>query len=149
MQAQSYGGMWAYGQHFRIESVDVRRMTQDSGIVARFEQQSRASVRDANVIGDELRYVGVLEQIIEANFRCFKIVLLKVRWFQVIYRGPNATMRKEKSGFYAVDSSKLLTRNDEPFVLPRHAEQAFFYKDGIDPKWWHVIHVPPRGRRMT
>eukprot|EP00249_Psilotum_nudum_P022681 c28607_g2_i1 orf=1-168(-) len=54
----------------------------DSGIATSFQQQSRASVRDANVIGDELQYVGVLERIMEINYRCFKITLLEVQWFQ-------------------------------------------------------------------
>lgn len=136
--------MWAYGNHYRIESIDNRRVTMDSVIVASFKQQSRASVRDANVIGDELTYIGVLEDILGVNYRIFKTIIFKVRWFQTTYRGSNATIRKEENGFYAVDSTKVLGGHDEPFVFPRHCQQAFFFADVVEQNWLTVVHVNPR-----
>lgn len=66
--------MWAYGQHLRVKKIDDHRITQDSCIVASFQQLSRASARDTNVIDDELGYVGDLEAIYEVNYRIMKQV---------------------------------------------------------------------------
>ena len=68
--------MWAYGQHLRIQKLDDLRTTQDSCVVASFEQQSRASTKDTNMIEDELGYTGVIQAIYEVNFRVFKQVFL-------------------------------------------------------------------------
>ena len=140
--------MWIDGSHFRIEKIDRTRMTQDCGIVASFKQQSRATVTDRNVIGDELMYVGKLQEIIEVDYRCFSTVLFRVAWFKSIYRGPNATIRLERSGFYAVDSSRLVSSTEEPYIFPRHCEQCFFYTDGSEPTWLHVVHAKPRSKRI-
>eukprot|EP00249_Psilotum_nudum_P025168 c29400_g1_i1 orf=346-1032(-) len=138
--------MWAYGNHYHIEAIDQRRVTMDSVIVASFKQQSRASVRDANVVGDELTYIGILEDILGVNYRVFKTIIFKVRWFQTMYRGSNATIRKEENGFYAVDSTKVLGSHDEPFIFPRHCQQAFLFADDVDRNWLTVLHVNPRRR---
>lgn len=138
--------MWAYGNHYRIEAIDSRRVTMDSVLVASFKQQSRASVRDANVVGDELMYIGILEDILVVHYRVFKTILFKVRWFQTTYRGSNATIRKEENGFYAVDSTKVLGGHDEPFVFPRHCQQAFLFADDVDRNWLTAVHVNPRRR---
>ena len=71
-----------------------------------------------------------------------------MKWFQVIERGANRVVRKDPNGFYAIDSSKLLRKNEEPFALPKHCEQVFFHPDIVDDKWLCVVHVTPRGRRV-
>jgi hypothetical protein len=139
--------MWAYGQHFRVENVDKHRATLDCGIMASFKQQSRASARDLNLLDGELDYVGKIQDILEVNLRSFTIILFHVQWFQVIQRGPNRTVRRDPNGFYAIDSSKLLRKNEDPFALPQHCEQIFFHPDILDDKWLYVVHVTPRGRR--
>ncbi len=68
--------MWAYGQHLRIQKLDDLHTTQESCVVASFEQQSRASSKDTNMIEDELGYTGVIQAIYEVNFRVFKQVFL-------------------------------------------------------------------------
>lgn len=57
-------------------------------------------------------------------------------------------MRKEENGFYSIDSSKLLQGNKEPYVLPEHCQQAFFYKKPDGDSFWHIVHVNPRGQRI-
>ena len=66
--------MWAYGQHLRVKKIDDHRITQDSCIVASFQQLSRPSARDTNVVDDELGYVGDLEAIYEVNYHIMKQV---------------------------------------------------------------------------
>ncbi|MCO5608538.1 hypothetical protein L7F22_062749 [Adiantum nelumboides] len=146
--ARMYTNMWAYGQHLRIKAIDVMRLTQDSSVVASFEQLSRASSRDTNLVDSELGYVGTIVGIYEISYRIFKQVILKVDWFGAEYKGNSATMRREPSKFWYVDSSKLMQATREPYILPAHVEQAFFYKNPDSHPWWQVVHVQPRGRQL-
>lgn len=66
--------MWNYGQHLRVKKIDDFRITQDSCIVASFQQLSRSSVSDTNLVNDELGYVGDLDSIYEVNYRVMKQV---------------------------------------------------------------------------
>ena len=140
--------MWAYGQHFRVEHIDKHHDTLDCGLMASFNQQSCASARDLNLLDGELDYVGKFQDILEVNLRSFKIIVLHVQWLQVIECGANRTLRKDPNGFYAIESSKLLRKNEEPFALPQHCEQVFFHPNIMDDKWLYVVHVTPRGRRV-
>ncbi|MCO5550033.1 hypothetical protein L7F22_003510 [Adiantum nelumboides] len=112
-------------------------------------QQSRASARDTYLIEEELGYVGTIAGIYELDYRVYKRVVLKVDWFHADYKGARATMRQECSGFWSVDSSKPLRITQEPYILPAHCEQAFFYAalDSNSP-WRQVVPINPRGRRI-
>ncbi|MCO5567180.1 hypothetical protein L7F22_020868 [Adiantum nelumboides] len=147
-EARMYTNMWAYGQHLRIKAIDVMRLTQDSSVVASFKQLSRASSRDTNLVDSELGYVGTVVGIYEISYWIFKQVILKVDWFCAEYKGNSATMRRESSKFWSVDSSKLMRATREPYILPAHVEQAFFYKNPDSHPWWKVVHVQPRGRQL-
>ena len=67
-----YNSMWTHGQHFRIHEIDKTRVTQDSSIVASFNQLSQASVHDLNLDYLEVMYVEILELIIKVDYRIFK-----------------------------------------------------------------------------
>ncbi|MCO5612632.1 hypothetical protein L7F22_066901 [Adiantum nelumboides] len=147
-KARMYTNMWAYGQHRWIKAIDIMRLTQDSSVVASFKQLSRASSRDTNLVDSEVGYVGTIVGIYEISYRIFKQVILKVDWFRAEYKGNSATMRREPSKFWSVDSSKLMRATREPYILPAHVEQAFFYKNPDSHPWWQVVHVQPRGRQL-
>ena len=68
--------MWAYGKHLQVKKIDDFCITQDSCIVATFQQLLQASARDLNLVDDELGYVGELESIYEVNYRIMKQVKL-------------------------------------------------------------------------
>ena len=76
--------------------------------MASFKQQSRASVRDVNLLNGELDYVGKFEDILEVNLRSFKIIVFHDQRYQFIHLGANKTIQIDPNGFYAIDSSKLL-----------------------------------------
>ncbi|MCO5577210.1 hypothetical protein L7F22_031035 [Adiantum nelumboides] len=84
----------------------------------------------------------------EFMIRCERKVILKLDWFRVEYKGNSATMRREPSKFWSVDSSKLMRATRGPYILPAHVEQAFFYKNPDSHPWWQVVHVQPRGRQL-
>ena len=77
-------------------------------------------------------------------------VIIKVDWFRAEYKGSCATMRREPFGFWSVDSTKLLRASKEPYILPTHVQQAFFYKNTnvSESSWWQIVHIKPRGRRI-
>ena len=52
------------------------------------------------------------------------------------------------NGFYSFDSRQLLGKTIEPYVLPEHIQQAFFYSSSPKNTRWQVIEVNPRGRRV-
>ena len=56
--------MWAYGHHFHIEDVDDGCVTQYFGVEVEFDQSSRASHSDQNLIGGMFDYVEKIQEII-------------------------------------------------------------------------------------
>jgi hypothetical protein len=114
--------MWAYGRHYRVESVDVKRRSFDCGIMVDFKQSSRASSKDKNIIEGNLQYVGKIQEIIELDYRSFKCCIFKCRWYEAFER----TQRHDThSGLFSIDSSRFLPEDKEPYVLPIHCEQVF------------------------
>jgi hypothetical protein len=67
--AQNYNAMWSYGRHFRVCHVDEQRTACDFCIACRFKEKHD---------GLEVDYVGIIEEILEVDFRSFKTLLLKV-----------------------------------------------------------------------
>ena len=55
---------------------------------------------------------------------------------------------KDPNRFYAIESFKLLHKNEETFALPQHCEQIFFHPSILGDKWLYVVHVTPRGRQV-
>jgi hypothetical protein len=67
--AQSYIAMWSYGRHFWVHHVDEQWTTCDSYIAYRFKEEPN---------GSEVDNVGIIEEILEVDFKSFKTLLLKV-----------------------------------------------------------------------
>ena len=64
--------MWAYGHHFRVDSVDCGKQTCDCGMSIAYDETSHASSRDMNLIARELDYVGTIQETIQLDYRFFK-----------------------------------------------------------------------------
>ena len=62
--------MWSYGQHLRVNRIDRNRQTQDSCIISSFRQQSHA-----NLIEEELGYVGTIAGIYELGYHVCKRII--------------------------------------------------------------------------
>jgi hypothetical protein len=123
--------MWSYGRHFRVHHVDERRTTCDSCIACRFKEEPDDS---------EVDYVGIIEEILEVDFRSFKTLLLKVQWFR-------NTARLEDCLFYSIDTTKFFgdgRMSDQPFVFPNEVEQVFLAKDRLNPKRSFVLQDNPK-----
>ncbi|MCO5595470.1 hypothetical protein L7F22_049513 [Adiantum nelumboides] len=148
-EVHGYTNMWSYGQHRRVNRIDRKHQTQDLCIISFFKQQSCASARDTHLIEEKLGYVGTIAGIYELGYRICKRVVLKVDWFCVDYKGARATMRQECFGFWSVDSSKPLRVTREPYILPAHCEQSFFYAAPYsNSPWRQVVPINPQGHRI-
>ncbi|MCO5574600.1 hypothetical protein L7F22_028388 [Adiantum nelumboides] len=141
---KSYSAAWSRGRHFRVDHIDKKCVTFDSGVMAKFEQASQRRATDQNIVIAEMQYFGLLKEIINADYRSFTILIFDVQWFKVIMEGPNATVRRDVSGFIEVDSTKPWSDLRDTFVLPEHCKQVIFYPKPSDERWWYVIEVAPR-----
>jgi hypothetical protein len=66
-------------------------------------------------LGSKVDYVGIVEEILEVDFRSFKTLVLKVQWLS------SNTARLEDCLFYSIDTSKNFGEGhtiDQPFVFP-------------------------------
>lgn len=121
IQYRKYNALWSRGSHFRVEKIDKNRKTYDCGVMATFDQHA------SNTSNTELRldYYGVIQDIIEVNYRRFSHFILDVRWFKVIKTGRNATVRRDPCGLYAIDSNAIWRDQNDTFVFPHQCEQVY------------------------
>ncbi len=114
-----------------MRHVDERQITCDSCIACRFKEE---------LDGSEVDYVGIIEEILEVDFRSFKTLLLKVQWFR-------NTARLEDCLFCSIDTTKSFgdgRMSDQPFVFPNEVEQIFLAKDRLNPKRSFVLQDNPK-----
>ena len=83
---RKYPAMWAYGCHYRVERVDVKRQTFDCGVMVYFKQSSRASSKDKKIVEGNLQYVGKIQEIIKLDYRSFKCCIFKCKWYESFER---------------------------------------------------------------
>jgi hypothetical protein len=97
--------------------------------VVAFDQTSHASSRDTNPIEGQLDYVGTIQEIIELDYRSFKCVIFKCKWFDIFDR-RRSVRHDLDSELYSIDIHReMSTSQAKPFVLLEHYEQVFFHLD--------------------
>lgn len=147
--AAAYKSMYAFGNHFRVLSSERPRKTCDSGVAATFTQLCRNSSRDGNPLSAEVEYVGHIEEILELNYRRHCLVVLVCDFVKAIYRGENATIRKDKWGFTLANYARRYGRvTRDSFAFPRHCEQVFYSNARDCPGWRVVLRKEVRGKRI-
>jgi hypothetical protein len=62
------------------------------------------------MLSSQLDYCGTIKEILEVGYRKFSVFILDVKWFRVIYNGPNATVRRDENGFFAEFHKDLVQR---------------------------------------
>ena len=75
MQLIQDKAMWSNGRTFCIKKLDDKKKTFDFGITAVFQVTNVSSRSDKHPEVSKNRYYGYLEDIIECDFKSFKIVL--------------------------------------------------------------------------
>ena len=122
--------MCSYVHNFHTKDASDGRVTQDRGVEVKFDQSSRASHRDQNLIGGMLGYVKKIQEIIQVDFSSFQCVIFRCRWWDT-FDGNNVNEDCD-SGLICINSRKMRDENKEPYVFPKHCNQVFFYRDVLD-----------------
>ncbi|KAH0746353.1 hypothetical protein KY285_008010 [Solanum tuberosum] len=117
------------GVRYLTESRDVKRKTQNSGIMLKAITQSYASTKDKNPILAEVSFYGILTDIIELYYsKNLKFVLFKCKWVN----NSKGLIEKDDYGFTLVNFNHLLyTRHqlsDEPFIFASQAQQVMTHQ---------------------
>lgn len=136
-----YRGFIINGFRFHVKKYEIRRKTQNSGLVVTAQTSSFASRGDNNPIVGDVTYYGVLKDIIEMEyFMGRKIVMFECEWVS-----SGTAQKIDEHGFTLVNFSRLRQHN-EPFVLASQAQQVFYVEDPVE-KGWHVV-VKTKARDM-
>ena len=139
--------MWAYGHHFHTQNADDGHMTQDHGVEVEFDQSSRASHCDQNLVRGTLGYVGKIREIIEMDFSSFQCVIFRCKWWDTF--DQNNVKEYRDSRLICINSRKMWDETTkEPYILPKHCNQVFFYLDVLDRDWWFVLRHDPRSKHI-
>ena len=138
--ATSYCSMWAYGNHFRVKSVERNLTTVDCGVAATFEQECQSGPQDQNTITAQVEYVGWVEEILELDYGRFQVIVFLCNWVKEISHGPGATMKQDDYGFTLVNFNRLIPISAQSFVFPIQIEQVFFSDTNCEqPGCWKVV----------
>ena len=104
-QARKYPTMWAYGQHYHVESIVVKRVSFDCGIMVDFKKYHRESSKDRKFIEKNIQYVGKIQEIVELDYHYFTCCIFKCRWYEAF----NRTQRHDTLiGLFSIYYSRLL-----------------------------------------
>uniref|UniRef100_A0A803MIG0 DUF4216 domain-containing protein n=1 Tax=Chenopodium quinoa TaxID=63459 RepID=A0A803MIG0_CHEQI len=95
---------------------------------------SFASFRDQNPVVGDVKYYGVVEDIIELDyFGHFKVVLFRCSWFQV---------EQDEFGLTCANFKRLCYTND-PFVMANQVNQVFYVQDSKEKHLHYVMETIP------
>lgn len=125
-EVSSYNGYFINGFKFHTKELELRRKTQNSGIMLNANTSSYSSSRDINPVCDGVTYYGVLDDIWELQYGPeLKVVLFKCTWYD---EHTTSGFVKDKYGFNCINNKKT-RHKDDPFILASQAHQCFYIQD--------------------
>ena len=135
------------GCRYHIKKLDEINKTSYCGISAVFEVTNVSSRSDRHPELSENRYYGYLEDILQCDFKSFKVVIFVVKWYrlQLNQRDPDKTIIEHDNGFTMVNT-RLFEPGTKPYVLPSQCEQVFYYEVPGRGGWSFSMRHDPRGR---
>jgi hypothetical protein len=86
--------------------LDDKIKTCDSGITTIFQVTNISHNSDRHIITSHLRYIGYLEDILDINFKFFKVVLFKVRWYRLLLQGDEREIIVHDNGFTMINATR-------------------------------------------
>ncbi|KAK8934010.1 hypothetical protein KSP39_PZI015911 [Platanthera zijinensis] len=126
-----YPGYIVNGFRFHTYEREIRRKTQNSGVLVKGDDQSGGR-----------EYYGVLKDIIQLEYGVGqKVVLFKCDWWDTYNEGRG--YKKESNGVISVNIKHNL-RSNEPYVLSSQVEQVYYVPDNKSKDWRVVIKTVSR-----
>ena len=99
-------------------------MTQDCGVEVKFDQYSRATHGNQNLVRGTLGYVGKIQEINEVDFSPFQYVIFRCKWWDTFDR--NNVKEDHDSRLICINSRNMWDEAKEPYVFPNTATKCFF-----------------------
>uniref|UniRef100_A0A803MRX5 DUF4216 domain-containing protein n=2 Tax=Chenopodium quinoa TaxID=63459 RepID=A0A803MRX5_CHEQI len=131
---RSFKGYLINGNKFHTTAHESKRKTQCSGVTVTSSMSSFTSSRDQIPVVGDVKYYGVVEDIIELDyFGHFKVVLFRCKWFQV---------EQDEFGLTCANFKRLCYTND-PFVMANQVNQAFYVQDSKEKHLHYVMETIP------
>ena len=121
-------------------------MTQGCGVEIEFDQYSRSSHRNENLIEGELGYVGRIQEIMHMDFSYFQCVTFKCKWLDTF--GQNNVKVYHDSGLICINSKNMLAETKEPYVFQKHCNHVFFHPCVLDWDWWFALRHDPISKHL-
>jgi hypothetical protein len=88
-----------------------------SGINENFQVTDTSHGGDKHMITSDFRYYAYLEDILDVDFKSFKVVLFKVRWYIFFPQDDEMIVIDHDNGFIMIKTTRY-DPNLDPFVLP-------------------------------
>ena len=95
----------------------------------------------------ENRYYGYLEDILQCDFKSFKVVMFIVKWYRLRLNqcDPDITII-EHDNVFTMLNTRLFESGMNPYVLPSQCECVFYLEVPRKAGWSFVVRHNPRGR---
>ena len=88
-----------------------------------------------------------MEDILQCDFKSFKVVLFIVKWYKLRLNqcDPNRKIIEHDNGFIMLNT-RFFEPGTKPYVLPSQCEQVFYSEVPSKVGWSFVVRHNPRGR---
>jgi hypothetical protein len=111
---------------FVVHSRDIKRTTQNSGICSPGEKEGEM-------------YYGQLEEILEFAYSQFKVVLFRVKWFDLSNKNRRVQRFTTRNNMTQILACSYAFE-DQPYILATQAKQVFYLEDPARrPLHWKVV----------
>jgi len=115
--------MWAYGNHFHSEDVNDQHVTLEYEMEVKFNQTSRISQHDQNLLKEKLGYVRNIEKIIQLDISYVQCIIFRCKWWDIL---DHSNVKEYCDSGLIYINSKNMWDKKEPYVFPKHYKQVFF-----------------------
>lgn len=126
--AREYPAMFAYSNHYRCEILlhGNRHLSYDSGVASIASTTCRSSARDRNPVQADLKFVGVLRNIIQVTYGSIRFNVMKCAWTLPNMVG-RPTMSVDEHGFWLIKCNALKEVSPDPYIMRAHASQVCMF----------------------
>ena len=98
-----------------------------------FDQSSRSSHHDQNLVQGTLGYVEKIQEIIEVDFSSFQYVIFRCKWWDTF--DWNNVKEDHDIRLICINSRKMWDEAKDPYVFPKHCNHVYFYPYVLDRDW--------------
>ena len=112
------------GCRYRIKKLDETKKKSDCGISAIFEVTNVSFRSDRHPELSKNRHYGYLEDILQCDFKSFKVVMFVVKWcrLRLNQHDLDRTIIEQYDNGFTMVNTTLFEPGTDPYVLPCQCE---------------------------